>query len=168
MTFGSGEYTFSFYEQVVGSKYQLKDIVKKIIVLRNPKSYTLKSNSYVPYDENSSFYNTALELETIENIKNYIIKNFHYDYVAAILNAKKSFSIPNIEKCFTSKKGTCYEFAALATAMFRICKISATLVIGTVNSNPHAWVKVEDKIFDPTAAILHDGKIRKYVAQRYY
>lgn len=150
LTFNSGNYKFQLCEQVMGTKYSVKDTITKTIKLNNPLAYTTMPNSYINFNENSNFYKCAKELGTWENIWNYMIKNFQYDYIAALLNAKKTFAQPDIEKCFSSRKGICYDLSALMVAMARICNIPAILAIGTVNNTNHAWIIINDKNYDIT------------------
>ena len=167
LTFGSGTYSFTLYEQTIGKNYRQKATYKKKIVL-DANAYTYAANSYVNFNERSHFYQLARELGNLDNIYEYFITNFYYDYIGAILSASKSFSILDLNECFDTKKGTCYSLSALFTAMLRICKIPAKLVIGTANSQPHAWVESDNKIYDIANYLTKSNSNVQYKSERFY
>ena len=164
--YGKGQYIITLYENVVNKKYSIKERIR-LSIKNNDESYKVLSNTYVPYDESSLFYSLALELQTIEEIYNYIVKNIRYDFIAA-LSAKKNKAMPNPEQCFTTKRGICQDIAALMVAMLRINKIEANLIIGYADKTYHAWVSVNDKLYDPTKKILGNNKKIKYSSERKY
>ncbi len=167
LTFGSGVYSFILYEQSSGNKYHQKSICKKKVVL-DANAYTYSANSYVNFDQTSKFYMLARELNNLDNIYDYFINNFSYDYIEAILTAKQAFTILDLNEVFAKKRGICYSLSALFTAMLRICKIPAKLVIGTAGLNPHAWVEVNNKIYDLAHVLTHDKTIINYKSERFY
>lgn len=167
LTFGSGTYSFILYEQTTGNKYQQKSICKKKVVM-DTNAYTYSANSYVDFDQHSKFYTLARELNNLDNIYDYFINNFSYDYIEAILSAKQAFTILNLDEIFTKKRGTCYSLSALFAAMLRICKIPTKLVVGTANSNPHAWVEVNGKIYDLANILTHNNLKINYKSERFY
>ena len=163
--FGNGKYEFILYENVAGGRYIIKQRKTIQVKLEDILAYQLSSNSFVTYDTTSAFYNLALQLKTIDNIYNYIIKNISYDYIKAI-NTKQQY--PEIDKCFEQKRGICYDIAALMVAMCRICGFHAALIIGYCDKVYHAWVNVEGKNYDPTKRIIGDNKKHKYTTERKY
>jgi len=127
-----------------------------------------QSNTYVYFNVGSSFYQSARSLKTLDKIWIYFKRNFIYDYIGAILAARQKFGPPDLEGCWKKKKGTCYNLAALLTAMLRICGIPACLVVGKAGKTNHAWVEVNGKIYDPTKELQGSKKELKYIAERYY
>jgi len=55
LTFGSGTYSFTLYEQTTSKNYKQKAAYKKKIVL-DANAYTYAANSYVNFNEKSHFY----------------------------------------------------------------------------------------------------------------
>ena len=92
--------------------------------------------------------------------------HFYYDYVAALLNARKKLGVPDINACWQKKRGFCYDLCALAVAMARACGIPAALVIGKVNGNAHAWVEVNGRVYDITKAVQKDKRKFTYTEER--
>ena len=166
LTFHSGTYRFILYEQVRGNTYAEKTRIYKPVHIKD-NAYTLSSNTYVPFNEQSSFYKQALELKTLKQIYEYFLKYFQYDYIEAALTANKSFTPPDIEMCFQKKMGTCYNLSALFAAMLRICGIPTKLIVGKAEKNAHAWIEVQGKRYDIAAKLSHQ-KVNKYQAERYY
>lgn len=164
--YGKGQYIITLYENVIAKKYSIKERIR-IKVKNDDEGYKVLSNTYVPFNESSSFYTLALELQTVEEIYKYIIRNTSYDFIAA-LSAKKDKAMPNPEKCFTTKKGICQDIAALMVAMLRINNIESNLVIGHADKDYHAWVVVNNKLYDPTKKILGNNKKIKYISERKY
>ena len=168
LTFGNGTYVFMLCERTKGTNYAVRKTITKTIKFKNEKAYEVMPNSYVSYSMKSSFYAIAKELKTWDNIQDYIINNFVYDYIGAILMAKKSLTPPDLEKCFKQKKGICYDLSALAVAMARICGIPASLVMGTANKSAHAWVEINGELYDITKMLQHNHKTYAYVGDRKY
>lgn len=166
LTFGSGVYSFTLYQQLNDNKYTQKTVYRTKIIL-NEKSYTLSSNSYVNYNEKSSFYTLAQQLGNLDNILEYLQTHFYYDYIEALTTASSAFTVPDLEKCFKNKKGICYNISALFTAMLRICGISSKLVVGYADGSAHSWVEVNNVKYDITQKLIHT-KIKNYKSERYY
>lgn len=167
LTFGSGVYSFILYEQSAGNKYHQKSICKKKVVL-DANAYTYSANSYVNFDQTSKFYTLARELNNFDNIYDYLVNHFSYDYIEAIVSAKQAFTIINLNDVFTKKRGVCYSLSALFAAMLRICKIPTKLVIGTANYNPHAWIETNGKIYDLANILAGENTDINYKSERFY
>lgn len=166
LTFGSGLYKFTLFENTTNKQYkEIANFNRRIKI--DPNAYALSSNSYVKFSTNSAFYTLAKELKKIDNIYEYFINHFCYDYIYALTAASKSFTLPEIDKCFKEKKGICYNLSALFAAMARICNIPAKLVVGYANKIPHAWVEINGDKYDITAALTRNI-INNYKAERYY
>lgn len=169
LQFGNGAYQFLLCEQKTGNHYRVKERVRKA-VKQDETAYMLSPNVYVPYAEESSFYAKAQELGTLENIRNFLRTKFRYDYIKAITVARNKMSAPDLEQTFTTQVGICWELAALATAMLRICGIPAALVGGIAkigkHSFNHAWVEVNGQVYDPTKEIQHKKTTYTYVEQK--
>lgn len=69
-----------------------------------------------------------------------MVNSFTYDYQLAA--TVKSGYLPNVDKVLESKKGICFDYAALMTAMLRSQGIPCKLVIGYADTAYHAWINV--------------------------
>lgn len=63
--------------------------------MKDPDIYMLKANDYVPFSEESSYYETAKSLGSWENVWKYCLKGFSYDYIGQILRPKREFKPPD-------------------------------------------------------------------------
>ena len=74
------------------------------------------------------------------NVYEYVIKNIAYDTAKA--SSVQSGYLPDVDAVLASKKGICFDYAALMTAMLRSQDVPTKLVIGYTGSLYHAWVNV--------------------------
>ena len=85
-----------------------------------------------------------LELQTqigvVTAIYNYVINNLTYDTAKA--QSVQSGYLPNVDVVLAQKKGICFDYAALMTAMLRSQDIPTKLVVGYTGSLYHAWINV--------------------------
>ncbi len=69
---------------------------------------------------------------------NYI--NYDDDKVAL---AKQQYLIPNLDEIINNKKGICFDYASMMTAMLRINHIPARLICGGTDKDEyHSWLEV--------------------------
>ena len=178
---GQTNYTVSLWRQVEGKKYGKIGQVKVAPKMENELSCFLYPNQYVNYTKNSPCVKEATEIckgvesdaEKYKIIKDYIIKNFSYDYVKSVTVAGSSGMLPDIEGTWKSKKGICQDLSAVTCAMLRSQGVPARLIIGQLGSGtPHAWVLAvvdgEDVFFDPTAEKNASNKSDTYTTLRFY
>ncbi len=146
---GSGSYTFSVFENIEGNTYStlVKETVS-INISSSTKPYTYP-NQFVSYNKNSQCVKKAAELcagmtgaiDKISAIFLYISDNVTYDYNLA--STVKSGYIPNPDKTLSSKKGICFDYASLMSAMLRSQGIPTRLVVGYASPDIyHAWNEV--------------------------
>ena len=71
------------------------------------------------------------DLEVIENVYNYIITNFTYDY----------------DKAASVQTGICFDYAAVMASMLRCERIPTRLEVGYMGDVYHAWIStyIKDK-----------------------
>ncbi len=71
----------------------------------------------------------------------------------------KSGYLPDVDKVLERKKGICFDYAAVMTAMLRSLKIPCKLVIGYAGVEYHAWINVysEDSGW-MDGVVFFDGK----------
>ena len=85
----------------------------------------LYANQYVNFSADSKVISKAMELsasanddlEVIENIYNYIITNFTYDYDKAA--SVQSGYLPDVDDVLASQTGICFDYAAVMASMLR-------------------------------------------------
>lgn len=188
LTEGNGTYTVRVLEQVQGNQYAMKssnDIHVKLVDEFEPFLYP---NQYVDFSSDSSVVKKASELasssqdaiDVVTNVYNYVIQNFTYD--TALANSVQSGYLPNVDQVMAKKKGICFDYAAVMTAMLRSQNIPTKLVIGYSGNLYHAWVNVyidgqgwvdnmiyfdgtSWKLMDPTFASSskEDPSIKEYI-----
>ena len=81
---------------------------------------------------------TYSDLEVIQNIYNYVIKNISYDEAKA--ESVKDGYLPLVDETLSSGKGICFDYASLMTAMMRTQRIPTKLEIGYSGEVKHAWI----------------------------
>ena len=108
----------------------------------------LYPNQYVDFKADSNAVkkgselaeDTWTDLEVVQNIYNFVIKNISYDEEKA-QNVSYAY-LPNVDDTLASGTGICFDYAALMTAMLRSQDIPTKLVIGYSGGLYHAWVNV--------------------------
>ena len=82
------------------------------------------------------------DLEKVEAVYNYIVKNIKYDY-NKVSNISTDY-VPDLDNIITSKKGICYDYAALFAGILRSEGIHTKLIKGYKNDLTayHAWNEV--------------------------
>ena len=66
--------------------------------------------------------------------------NIQYDFDKAA--SVQSGYLPDIDETLNTKKGICFDYAALMTAMLRVQRIPTKLVVGYTGNLYHAWINV--------------------------
>lgn len=150
LTEGDGTYTVKVFENTKGTKYAQAFTCTAKLKLESEFSPYLYANQYVNFKDDSQAVLTAAELvknagnktdlEKVSTIYNYVVSNLSYDYELA--KTVKSGYLPNVDKVLESKKGICFDYAALMAAMLRSQGIPCKLVIGYAGSVYHAWINV--------------------------
>lgn len=69
-----------------------------------------------------------------------MIGNIQYDFDKAA--SVQSGYLPDIDETLNTKKGICFDYAALMTAMLRVQRIPTKLVVGYAGELYHAWISV--------------------------
>lgn len=143
---GEGQYSVSVYENMEGSKYSTLFSQKIHITLVNPFIPFLGPNQYVDYTMESQVVKLAEDLtagmdhdlEKVQTVYDYVVKNITYDKRKA--QTVQSGYLPNIDEILQKKKGICFDYAAVMTAMLRSQHIPTKLVTGFTGSTYHAWI----------------------------
>lgn len=171
---GSGGYRIRFMENVGGSSYA--ELCSTEISASCGTNYTGYPNQYVSYTRSSSAVATAKSLcasassnsEKVQAIYRYICANIKYDYAKAA--GVSSGYLPNADRTLASRKGICFDYAALMAAMLRSQNIPTKLIIGNTSKGYHAWNEVYVggwKRYDATFGAMGQTA-GTYTPQRYY
>lgn len=164
LTEGAGTYTVTLY-QSNGSKYYA---LVTASVAAQPGEFDpyLLPSYYVNYTGKSPCVKIAAalaegasdEFETIYRIYHYVASSLSYDYDLAAKVGSIGGYIPDLDKIIKTKKGICFDYASLMTAMLRSRGIPAKLVFGYAGTVYHAWINVwTEKTGWITALISFDG-----------
>lgn len=182
LTEGNGSYTVKVYENISGTSYSCAFTQTFQVNLADANLPFLYPNQYVNFTYDGEVAKTSnevtkgltKELEIVEAVYNYVATNISYDYYKAE-NVKSGY-LPNVETTLSTKKGICFDYASLMTAMLRIQNVPARLEVGYVSGGLyHAWISVyiKDvgwvnnviyfdganwKLMDPTFASTGPGK----------
>lgn len=148
LTAGSGSYTIGVFENTSGTQYATAMSQTIEVSLSDPLLPFLYPSQYVNFTPNSPAVEKASELsysansdiEVVENIYNYIINEYTYDYDKA--STVKNGYLPNVDEIFASQTGICFDYAAVITTMLRSQNIPTRLEVGYMEDQYHAWISV--------------------------
>ena len=187
LTAGNGSYTLQVLENVAGDTYTVSLTQSINVSIEDEFLPFLYPNQYVNFHADSQAVSkgsdlakdTYSDLDVVQNIYNYVIKNISYDTEKA-QNVSYGY-VPDIDDTLSSKKGICFDYAALMTSMLRSQNIPTKLEVGYSGDAYHAWIStyIDDKgwvddiiqfdgdtwqIMDPTLAATNDSAaVKKYV-----
>ena len=187
LTAGNGSYALQVLENVAGDTYTVSLAQSINVSIEDEFLPFLYPNQYVNFHTNSKAVSkgsdlakdTYSDLDVVQNIYNYVIKNISYDTEKA-QNVSYGY-VPDIDDTLSSKKGICFDYAALMTSMLRSQNIPTKLEVGYSGDAYHAWIStyIDDKgwvddiiqfngntwqIMDPTLAATNDSAaVKKYV-----
>ena len=187
LTAGNGSYALQVLENVAGDTYTVSLAQSINVSIEDEFLPFLYPNQYVNFHTDSKAVSkgsdlakdTNSDLDVVQNIYNYVIKNISYDTEKA-QNVSYGY-VPDIDDTLSSKKGICFDYAALMTSMLRSQNIPTKLEVGYSGNAYHAWIStyIDDKgwvddiiqfngdtwqIMDPTLAATNDSAaVKKYV-----
>ena len=109
------------------------------------------------------------DAQKVSKIYSYIVNNISYDY-DKMKNLPSGY-LPNPDSTLASRKGICFDYAALMAAMLRSQGVPCKLVIGNADGQYHAWnmvyVNGSWQLYDPTFGAAGQ-RAGSYVAERVY
>lgn len=187
LTAGNGSYALQVLENVAGDTYTVSLAQSINVSIEDEFLPFLYPNQYVNFHTDSKAVSkgsdlakdTYSDLDVVQNIYNYVIKNISY-YTEKAQNVSYGY-VPDIDDTLSSKKGICFDYAALMTSMLRSQNIPTKLEVGYSGNAYHAWIStyIDDKgwvddiiqfngdtwqIMDPTLAATNDSAaVKKYV-----
>ncbi|MCL1835124.1 MAG: transglutaminase-like domain-containing protein [Oscillospiraceae bacterium] len=162
---GNGDYSIGVFEQVEGTKYSTSNSATIKVTLTDQNAPFLRPNQYVNFKSDSETVKKAAELmkdtkdlnEKIAAVYNFVVKNFTYDTELA-KNVQSGY-LPNVDAVLAKKKGICFDYAAVMTAMLRSQGVPTKLVVGYTGQQYHAWINVfSTETGWMNSAIYFDGK----------
>ena len=187
LTAGNGSYALQVLENVAGDTYTVSLAQSINVNIEDEFLPFLYPNQYVNFHTDSKAVSkgsdlakdTYSDLDVVQNIYNYVIKNISYDTEKA-QNVSYGY-VPDIDDTLSSKKGICFDYAALRASMLRSQNIPTKLEVGYSGDAYHAWIStyIDDKgwvddiiqfngntwqIMDPTLAATNDSAaVKKYI-----
>jgi len=172
---GSGSYRVRFMENLSGSSYA-ELASTELTAGVTGSGYTLYPNQYVNYTSGSAAVAKAKSLcanatsnaEKVATIYKFVYSTIQYDYAKA--KSVKSGYLPSVDTTLSTKKGICFDYAALMATMCRAQGIPTKLVIGNTSVGYHAWNEVYLggwKRYDATFAAAGQTA-GTYTAEKYY
>lgn len=162
---GNGNYTFQICKNIKGTSYSISYSTKLDVKLKDEFAPYLLPNQYVDYKKDSKVVLKAAELtaeskseiEKIKAVYEFVVENFTYDKQRA--ETVQSGYLPVLDDVLENKKGICFDYAAVMTAMLRSQGIPCKLVIGDAGKLYHAWINVwSEKNGWMDSVIYFDGK----------
>ena len=146
LTAGSGSYTVGVFENIEGTSYSTLFTQTIDVKIDDEFGPYLYANQYVNFNGDSKVVEKAEELskpcnddlEVIEQVYNYMISNFTYDYDKA--KSVQSGYLPDVDEVFEAQTGICFDYAAVMAAMLRSQRIPTRLEVGYAGDVYHAWI----------------------------
>jgi transglutaminase-like putative cysteine protease len=148
LTLGSGTYVVNVYENISGTTYAQIFGRSVSVTLENEFLPFLYPNQYVDYAPGDKVVEVsrdvcadcANDLEVIDAVYDYCVEKIRYHYnKPADLDTTY---LPDLDEVLSSKKGICFDYASLMTAMLRCQGIPTKLVVGYAGTQYHAWISV--------------------------
>ena len=146
LTAGSDSYTVGVFENIEGTSYSTLFTQTIDVKIDDEFGPYLYANQYVNFNGDSKVVEKAEELskpcnddlEVIEQVYNYMISNFTYDYDKA--ESVQSGYLPDVDEVFEAQTGICFDYAAVMAAMLRSQRIPTRLEVGYAGDVYHAWI----------------------------
>jgi len=150
----NGSYTVSVFEQVDGggNRYAQASSISFTVRLKDEFAPFLRPNQYVNFNEENKAVEKASELvagkrnvtDKVAAVYDFVIKTLTYDTELAgdISKGIVTSYLPDLDSVLDRKKGICFDYASLMTAMLRSQDIPTKLVVGFTGEVKHAWINV--------------------------
>ena len=146
---GNGTYKITMLKNVSGTKYSQLLAASVSAKLDDSLAPFLRPNQYVNYSSSSAAVKKAQELVKgasdnlgkVQAVYNWVVTNLSYDYDKAA--TVQSGYLPDVDKVIEEKKGICFDYASLMSAMLRSQGVPVKLVVGYTSEGVyHAWINV--------------------------
>ena len=145
---GDGDYQVILYQNTSGNQYAKLMSTSFHVDLEDEFVPFLRPNQYVNYACSPDTLalgqrlctGITAPLEKVAAVYDYVVTNLSYDYDKAA--TVKSGYLPDLDQVLAAKKGICFDYAALMTAILRSQQVPCKLVVGYAGSTYHAWISV--------------------------
>lgn len=145
---GDGKYKVEIYENISGNQYAQVCAETVDVKLKDENKPFLYPNNYVDYDRDDKVVdlaykvteNSKTQLQVVRDVYQYVTGNIDYDYDLA--ETVEPGYIPDLDTTIDTKKGICFDYSSLMSAMLRIRNIPTKLVVGYSGDVYHAWISV--------------------------
>lgn len=148
---GDGTYKVEVWQNVYDNKYSQVLTAKVSAQLTDQFAPFIRPNQYVNYSDNSAAVSKAADLiaeagagdnlSKVRVIYEWVVSSLTYDKQKAA-NPPKNY-VPNVDTVLSERKGICFDYAALMSAMLRSQGVPIKLVVGYTSSGQyHAWINV--------------------------
>ena len=145
---GDGSYQVTVHRNTGGTKYAVVHSVRFDVKLKDEFAPFLRPNQYVNYENQPNTLEMSAQLceglteplDKVAAVYDFVVGEFTYDYEKAA--TVKSGYLPVLDTVLEEKKGICFDYAALMSAMLRLQQIPCKLVVGYAGSTYHAWISV--------------------------
>lgn len=163
---GDGTYQITVNKNVSDTKYA--QVLSASVEARLDDAFApfLRPNQFVNYSEGSEAVEKARELGRdatdnlgrVQAVYDWVVTNLSYDYDKAA--AVKTGYLPDVDRTMEEKKGICFDYASLMSAMLRSQGVPVKLVVGyTSRGEYHAWINVWSESDGWIDGVIHfDGK----------
>ena len=185
---GNGAYKVGVYKNTSGTKYSTTLSVDVTVAMTDEFAPFIRPNQYVNYNPDSAVVKKAAEicadatgnLQKVDKVYAWVVSRIVYDYDKAA--TVQSGYLPNVDEILSTRKGICFDYAALMSAMLRSQNVPVKLVVGYTGNVYHAWISVysetegwiegkiyfngkEWKLMDPTFAAGSKGsaEVQEYI-----
>lgn len=146
LTAESGSYVINVFENIQGTQYATVLTSAIEVNLTNEFGPYLYPNQYVNFNASSLpismaqklAYRANEDLEVVQNVYNYIIATFSYDYDKA--KTVQSGYLPDVDEIYRINTGICFDYAAVMATMLRSQRIPTRLEVGYMGEQYHAWI----------------------------
>jgi transglutaminase-like putative cysteine protease len=165
------------FRRVKGSQYAQLYSKKIKADMSDEFGFALYPNQYVHYSATSAAVQKSQELcaaltsdaDKVKAVIDFVSGTVLYDHIKARI--VESGYLPDVDETLSSKKGICFDYAALVACMLRVQGVQCTLVIGYADTYYHAWnnVLVDGKwVLYDTTSMATGLKVVTYTDERVY
>lgn len=145
---GNGTYKVTAFENIQASEYSTLAAVSFPVEMEDEFAPFIRPNQHVDYANAPQSIQKAAELtagiedplQKVEVIYNFVVNTLSYDTEKAA--SVKSDYLPVLDEVLSTKKGICFDYAALMTGMLRSQGVPCKLVKGYAGEVYHAWISV--------------------------
>ena len=145
---GNGHYDVRVMQCVGGTKYAVAGTASFDASMADEFAPFLRPNQYVNYENEPNTTDLASqlctgksgELDKVAAIYDWVVASLSYDHEKA--KTVQSGYLPDLDSVLASRKGICFDYAALMAGMLRSQGVACRLVVGYAGTAYHAWISV--------------------------